>query len=92
MLSGQSMGFQLAFNIGFSMAFVSSFYVLFIVRENVSKSKHLQFVSGVKVLVFWLTSALCDMFTYIVTIIAVLATLLAFQEDGFKTAENIGNQ
>uniref|UniRef100_V5I8B4 ATP-binding cassette sub-family A member 3 n=1 Tax=Anoplophora glabripennis TaxID=217634 RepID=V5I8B4_ANOGL len=90
MLSGQGMGFQIAFNIGFSMAFVASFYVLFVVRENISKSKHLQFVSGVKVLVFWLTSALCDMFTYIVTIIVVLLTLLAFQEDGFKTAEEIG--
>lgn len=72
------------------MAFVASFYVLFIVKENMSKSKHLQFVSGVKVLVFWLTAALCDMFTYIVTIIAMLITLIAFQEDGFKTAGDIG--
>ncbi|XP_018575545.1 ATP-binding cassette sub-family A member 3-like isoform X2 [Anoplophora glabripennis] len=90
LLSGQSMGFQLAFNLGFSMAFVSSFYVLFVVRENVSKSKHLQFVSGAKVLVFWLTSALCDMFTYLVTIAAVLITLTCFQENGFKTVEDIG--
>lgn len=84
------MGFQLAFNLGFSMAFVSSFYILFVVRENISKSKHLQFVSGVKVLVFWLTAALCDMFTYLITIIAVLVTFICFQENGFKSAEDIG--
>ncbi|KAJ8964470.1 hypothetical protein NQ317_016593 [Molorchus minor] len=90
LLSGQNMGFQLAFNIAFSMAFVSSFYVLFTVRENVSKSKHLQFVSGVKVYVFWVTALLCDMVTYLITVIALLITLAAFQEDGFSTANEIG--
>ncbi|KAJ8922450.1 hypothetical protein NQ315_004397 [Exocentrus adspersus] len=90
LMNGQSMGFNLAFNLGFSMAFVASFYVLFVVRENVSKSKHLQFVSGVKVLIFWCTSALCDMFTYLVTIVAVMITLVSFQEDGFDTLPDLG--
>ncbi|KAJ8939521.1 hypothetical protein NQ314_011088, partial [Rhamnusium bicolor] len=90
LLSGQTMGFQLAFNIAFSMAFVSSFYVLFIVRENISKSKHLQFVSGVKVYIFWITALLCDMVTYLVTILALIITLVCFQEDGFSTADDIG--
>ncbi|KAJ8951652.1 hypothetical protein NQ318_012323 [Aromia moschata] len=90
LVNGQNMGFQLAFNMAFSMAFVSSFYVLFVVRENMCKSKHLQFVSGVKVYVFWITSVLCDMITYMVTVVALLLTLLCFQEDGFNTASEIG--
>lgn len=89
---GNSMGFQLAFNICFSMAFVSSFYILFIIRERVSQSKHLQFVSGVKVHAFWLTTLFWDFCTYLLTIIALLLTLICFQEDGFKTAGDIGEQ
>lgn len=84
------MGFQIAFNMGFSMAFVSAFYVLFIVKENVCKSKHLQIVSGVKIWVFWLASLLSDMLTYLITIVILLICLTLFQEDGFKTAEEIG--
>ncbi|KAJ8951645.1 hypothetical protein NQ318_012316 [Aromia moschata] len=90
LLNGQNMGYKMAFNMGFSMAFVSSFYVLFVVRENMCKSKHLQFVSGVKVYVFWITSVLCDMITYMVTVIVLLLTLLCFQENGYKTASEIG--
>ncbi|XP_044270584.1 phospholipid-transporting ATPase ABCA3-like isoform X2 [Tribolium madens] len=89
LLEGNSMGFQLAFNIGFSMAFVSSFYVLFYVRERVCKSKHLQFVSGVKVYIFWLMSFICDIITFIVTIIAIIITLACFQEDGFRSSEDL---
>lgn len=89
-LKSQTMGFQYAFNIAFSMAFVSSFYVLFIVRENVCKSKHLQFVSGVKVIIFWITSAICDIATYILTTLALIITFLCFQEDGFRTFKELG--
>jgi hypothetical protein len=86
------MGFQLAFNIGFSMAFVSSFYVLFYVKERVCKSKHLQFVSGVKVYIFWIMAFICDLVTFIVTIIAIIITLVCFQEDGFNTSEDLGTR
>jgi ATP-binding cassette subfamily A (ABC1) protein 3 len=92
LLQGNSMGFQLAFNIGFSMAFVSSFYVLFYVKERVCKSKHLQFVSGVKVYIFWIMAFICDLVTFIVTIIAIIITLVCFQEDGFNTSEDLGTR
>ncbi|XP_060519226.1 phospholipid-transporting ATPase ABCA3 isoform X2 [Cylas formicarius] len=88
--SGENMGFQLAFNVAFSMAFVSSFYIIFIVRERVSKAKHLQFVSGVKVYVFWITHLICDLLTYFITIAVYLVTLVCFQEGGFKTFSEIG--
>ncbi|XP_066151375.1 phospholipid-transporting ATPase ABCA3-like isoform X1 [Euwallacea fornicatus] len=87
---GNNMGFQLAFNICFSMAFVSSFYILFVIRERVSQTKHLQFVSGVKVHAFWLTNLFWDYTTYLATIAALMITLICFQEDGFKTFSDIG--
>lgn len=85
-----NMGFSLAFNIGFAMAFVSSFYVLFYVRERVTNSKHLQFVSGVDVSSFWSVSFLCDLVTFIITSLCLLITLVAFQENGFNTAADLG--
>lgn len=90
MATGNSTGFQVAFNLSFGMAFVSAFYVLFIIRERASKSKHLQFVSGVKVLIFWSINFLWDFITYTVIVVAVIVALLCFQEDGFKTKEDIG--
>lgn len=87
---GNSTGFQIAFNLSFGMAFVSAFYVLFIIRERASKSKHLQFVSGVKVLIFWTVNFLWDFITYTVIVVAVIVALLCFQEDGFKTTQDIG--
>lgn len=85
LLSADSMGMNVAFNLGFSMTFVSAYYILFSVRERVSKSKHLQFVSGVKVFIFWSTSFICDLISFFVTSVATVATLALFQEKGFST-------
>ncbi|KAF5273700.1 hypothetical protein FQA39_LY07390 [Lamprigera yunnana] len=90
LLRGRNMGFQIAFNVGFSMAFVSSFYIMFYVRERISKSKHLQFVSGVKVFAFWIPSFFCDMVTFVLTSLCLIITLLIFHEDGFTTAAELG--
>lgn len=87
---GNSIGFQIAFNIGFSMTFVSSFYILFCVRERVSKAKHLQFVSGVNVFIFWISSYIFDFIHFTVMSIFLIITLAAFQEDGFRTVPELG--
>lgn len=82
--------FQIAMELGYGMAFVASFYILFYIKERVSKSKHLQFVSGVNAFIFWGTSFLCDLITYLITIIFLLITLAVLQEDGFKTPDELG--
>ena len=45
----------------FSMSFVPASFVIFLVEERTSKAKHLQFVSGVKPITFWLASYSWDM-------------------------------
>lgn len=72
------------------MAFVASFFVIFAIKERVSKSKHLQFVSGSNVLIFWGTSYLCDLIVYLVVMCGTLITLAALQQDGYKTPEELG--
>jgi ATP-binding cassette subfamily A (ABC1) protein 3 len=85
------MGFQVAFSLGFSMAFVSAFFIIFYVKERVSKAKHLQFVSGVDILTFWLSSFIWDVFFFLFPVAGVIITFLAFKEEGFSTATELGN-
>ncbi|CAB3381980.1 Hypothetical predicted protein [Cloeon dipterum] len=85
-----SKGFQYAFNVGFSMAFVSAFYVLFYVRERVTKSKHLQFVSGVQGWMYWFTAFLWDLFVFISPVGLVCIVFVSFQEEGLRTPEELG--
>lgn len=89
LLLGHSIGSQLAFYLSFSMAFVSPFYILFYVRERVIKSKHLQFVSGIKFHIFWSVSFLCDLISFVGTIVGIIATLVFLQEEGFQTSGDL---
>ncbi len=45
----------------FAMSFIPASFVLFLIQERVSKSKHLQFVSGVNPTVYWLANFAWDM-------------------------------
>lgn len=84
------MGFNLAFNLGFSLSFVSAFFVLFYVRERVCKAKHLQFVSGMEVLVFWGVNLVIDLIFFLSTTVYFLVVLVCFNEDGYNTFGSLG--
>lgn len=45
----------------FAMSFVPASFVLYLIQERVTQAKHLQFVSGVSPLVYWMASFLWDM-------------------------------
>lgn len=59
-------------------------------KERVSRAKLLQFVSGVNVLIFWVTAIIWDYLTFIITSIVLVATLAVFQEDGWSTIPELG--
>uniref|UniRef100_A0A336MK43 CSON001010 protein n=1 Tax=Culicoides sonorensis TaxID=179676 RepID=A0A336MK43_CULSO len=82
---GNNMGFQLAFNTGFAMAFVSAFYTLFYVKERVTRSKLLQFVSGVNIVTYWTISFIWDYLSFFFTVILYIICLVIFQEEGWRT-------
>lgn len=44
----------------FAMSFVPASFVLYLIQERVNKAKHLQFVSGVSPITYWLTNFLWD--------------------------------
>ena len=45
----------------YALSFVPASFVLFLIEERVSKAKHLQFVSGVKPILYWLANYTWDM-------------------------------
>lgn len=45
----------------FAMSFVPASFVVFLIQERVSKAKHLQFICGVKPVIYWLSNFVWDM-------------------------------
>lgn len=88
--AGNNLGFQLSFNIGFAMAFVASFYVIVYIKERVTKAKLLQFVSGVNVVMYWITAFLWDFFLFVIIALLMTITIGVFQEDGYSTLQELG--
>ncbi|XP_052859969.1 phospholipid-transporting ATPase ABCA3-like [Anopheles cruzii] len=88
--AGNNLGFQISFNTGFAMSFIAALYIMFYIKERTSRAKLLQFVSGINVFTFWIVSFLWDFVTYIVTALIYIATLAAFQEEGWATFEELG--
>lgn len=87
---GNNMGFQLGFNTAFAMAFVGALYIIFYIRERVSRAKLLQYVSGANILTFWAVSFIWDYITFITISLLYILTLAIFQEDNWSSFEELG--
>ncbi|XP_069042006.1 phospholipid-transporting ATPase ABCA1 isoform X2 [Lepisosteus oculatus] len=73
----------------FAMSFVPASFVLFLIEERVSKAKHLQFVSGVKPIVYWLANFTWDMCNYTVPATMVVLIFLCFQQQSYVSPTNL---
>lgn len=87
---GNNAGFNVAFNTGFAMAFVTAMFVVFYIKERVSRAKLLQFVSGVNKVIFWLTSFVIDYVIFLLISLILIFVLAAYQQDAFSTFEELG--
>lgn len=87
--SVRDFGFQLAANVGFAMSFVSAFYVIFYIKERVSRAKLLQIVSGASLWTYWLTSWVFDLVQFLFTTLLLTTTLFLLEEEGWDTIEDL---
>ncbi|XP_058424852.1 phospholipid-transporting ATPase ABCA3-like [Diceros bicornis minor] len=78
-------GHQVALNIHFGIALLISGFCLLTVTERVSKAKHIQFVSGVYVLVYWLSALLWDFIIFFITCCLLLVMFKYCQLDIYVT-------
>uniref|UniRef100_A0A4X2LRM6 ABC transporter domain-containing protein n=1 Tax=Vombatus ursinus TaxID=29139 RepID=A0A4X2LRM6_VOMUR len=76
-----SRGHEIAFSLFFGMAALASSFCLLTVTERIIKAKHLQFVSGVRIINFWLSAFFWDLFNFI---IPCLLLLVVFKYCGVK--------
>ncbi|XP_076009720.1 phospholipid-transporting ATPase ABCA1 [Genypterus blacodes] len=73
----------------FAMSFVPASFVLFLIEERVSKAKHLQFVSGVKPILYWLANFTWDMLNYTVPATMVVLIFIGFQQQAYVSETNL---
>ncbi|CAL1591240.1 unnamed protein product [Knipowitschia caucasica] len=73
----------------FAMSFIPASFVLFLIQERVSKAKHLQFVSGVNPVIYWLANFVWDMCNYFVPCVIVIVIFLCFQTKSYVSPPNL---
>eukprot|EP00039_Didymoeca_costata_P018298 m.332943 g.332943 ORF g.332943 m.332943 type:complete len:1731 (+) comp17035_c0_seq1:282-5474(+) len=82
-------GFNLAFSILFGMAPVAASFLVFLVKEKETKAKHVQFVSGVGPVSYWLSAYLWDFINFLIPSIGIFVLFFAFSVAEY-TSERTG--
>ncbi|CAL8074946.1 unnamed protein product [Orchesella dallaii] len=85
-----TIGFQVGYNLALAMSFIAGYFILVPIRERISGSKHLQYISGVKSLIFWITSFVTDFMQYVIPCVGVLVVLVLFRMEEFSTLKMQG--
>ena len=78
-----TLGFQVGYNVAFGMSFLAASFVVFLITERETKSKHLQFVSGLRFPIFWLANYIIDLIFCIIPCFFLLGILLLFKTEDF---------
>ncbi|XP_070769048.1 phospholipid-transporting ATPase ABCA1b [Enoplosus armatus] len=73
----------------FAMSFVPASFVVFLIQERVSKAKHMQFISGVQPLLYWVANFIWDMCNYIVPATLVILIFICFQQKAYVSSTNL---
>ncbi|CAF0820413.1 unnamed protein product, partial [Didymodactylos carnosus] len=76
--SRQFFGFRLSSSIVFGMGFAMAAFAVFLIKERVSKAKHLQFLSGANALNFWISTFIWDAVYYLMPTICIFLVWLIF--------------
>uniref|UniRef100_A0A4W2G5A1 ATP-binding cassette sub-family A member 3-like n=1 Tax=Bos indicus x Bos taurus TaxID=30522 RepID=A0A4W2G5A1_BOBOX len=72
-------GTQIALNLYFGVSILVSGFCLLTVNERVTKAKHIQFLSGVYALNFWLSALLWDFLIFFISCCLLLVSVIVFQ-------------
>uniref|UniRef100_A0A671YDC1 P-type phospholipid transporter n=1 Tax=Sparus aurata TaxID=8175 RepID=A0A671YDC1_SPAAU len=72
----------------FAMSFIPASFVLYLIQERVTKAKHLQFVSGVSPLVYWVANFFWDMVSPAGTAM-VVGIFMAFDKKCYTSPSNL---
>lgn len=87
-IKGESSGLELGKIIVMAFSFVASYFIVFAIKERVSGSKHLQYISGAKVVILWMTSYVWDFLVFCIFCSVVIIILVCYQVDDYKTYDD----
>ena len=73
----------------FALSFIPASFLVFLLEERSTNAKQLQFVSGVKPYVYWLSNYAWDLINYIVPCVLCFALFLAFRVASYTSAANL---
>ncbi|XP_071800403.1 phospholipid-transporting ATPase ABCA1-like isoform X2 [Asterias amurensis] len=71
----------------FALAFVPASFVVFLIMERVSKSKHLQIVSGVNRTMYWMTALCWDLTNYLIPAFLTILVFWCFNQQAYISPE-----
>ncbi|KAK3577511.1 hypothetical protein CHS0354_026468 [Potamilus streckersoni] len=72
-----------------AMSFVPASFVVFLVYERSINAKHLQFVSGLNPVMYWLANYVWDMCNYVIPAFCIIVILIAFQIPAYVSPSNL---
>uniref|UniRef100_A0A8B9RTH9 P-type phospholipid transporter n=1 Tax=Accipiter nisus TaxID=211598 RepID=A0A8B9RTH9_9AVES len=73
----------------FAMSFIPASFVLYLIQERVTKAKHLQFVSGVSPVIYWLTNFMWDIVNYTLSAGMVVVIFAGFNKKAYTSPTNL---
>ncbi|XP_013169431.1 PREDICTED: ATP-binding cassette sub-family A member 3-like isoform X2 [Papilio xuthus] len=81
---------QIASSVGNSLGIISAAFVMFYVKERVSRAKLLQKAAGVQPVVLWGAAAVFDWFWYLLIAVTIIISCAAFDVIGLSTTTELG--
>ena len=72
----------------FALSFIPASFLVFIVEERENNSKQLQFVSGVKPYIYWISNFVWDIVNYFVPCILCVLVFVIFNVQSYMSPEN----
>ncbi|XP_077480293.1 retinal-specific phospholipid-transporting ATPase ABCA4-like [Stigmatopora argus] len=73
----------------FAMSFVPASFVLYLIQERVTQAKHLQFVSGVSPVIYWMANFFWDMVNYSISALLVVQIFIFFDKKCYTSKTNL---
>ncbi|XP_076468788.1 phospholipid-transporting ATPase ABCA3-like isoform X1 [Babylonia areolata] len=83
-------GFTISSNLLFGMAILTASFCHFLIRERQTGAKHLQVVSGVGPLAFWLASFAWDLINYLIPCLVLIGVFALYKVDAYTDKDNLG--
>nr|AIN44098.1 ATP-binding cassette sub-family A member 1 [Laodelphax striatellus] len=78
-----------AISVLFALSFVPASFLVYLIEDKVSSSKHLQMASGVNRLVYWLQAYSWDMCCYLLSAGLCVFIFLVFNEQNYVSSRNL---